>query len=278
MADRPRLGVPEALYLRPLIQTLDRPDVELHRALPAQLSIDFRESPEFLRGAFLSPLDYARHGAEYQIVPGLCVSSSVPTGTIRLYINPNKKTIFTLAVDIRVTSEIILARIILVEKFPNLPSEAGTLTILPMMPDPRAMLAKADAALVVDLTPSTPPVGLFSLDLVEEWNDLTDLPYVHGMWVVREDRFTDNEVRTLLTAKEEGTAALTRLTPSSIPGLRMNEEELRRYYASFSYDMSDQHVESLTEFYRYAFYHGVLGDIPDLNFYTTTSDPHPSVN
>jgi predicted solute-binding protein len=278
MADRPRLGVPEALYLRPLIQSLDRPDIELHRALPAQLAIDFRDRPEFLRGAFLSPLDYARHGANYQIVPGLCVSSSVPTGTIRLYINPNKKNISTLAVDIRVTSEIILARIILAEKFPNLPSETGTLTILPMMPDPRAMLAKADAALVVDLFPSTPPTGLFSLDLVEEWNDLTNLPYVHGMWIVREDRFTDDEVRTLLTAKEEGTAALTRLTTASISGLPLSEEELRRYFASFSYDMSDQHVESLTEFFRYAFYHGVLGDIPDLTFYTAASDPTPSVN
>jgi len=276
MAGRQRLGVPEALYLRPLIQGLDRPDIELHRALPAQLAIDFRDRPGFLRGAFLSPLDYARHGAEYQIVPGLCASSSDPTGSIRLYINPNKKNISTLAVDIRVTSEIILARIILAEKFPNLPSETKTLTILPMMPDPKAMLLKADAALVVSFAPAAPPDGLFSLDLVEEWNDLTDLPYIHGIWVVREDRFSDDEVRTLLAAKEEGTAALTHLTPASIPGLQLNEDELRRYNASFSYDMSDQHVESLTEFNRYAFYHGVLGDIPDLNFYTAL--PDPSVN
>jgi predicted solute-binding protein len=98
------------------------------------------------------------------------------------------------------------------------------------------------------------------------------------MWIVREDRFTDDEVRTLLTAKEEGTAALTRLTTASISGLPLSEEELRRYFASFSYDMSDQHVESLTEFFRYAFYHGVLGDIPDLTFYTAASDPTPSVN
>ncbi|MEX2115717.1 MAG: MqnA/MqnD/SBP family protein [Bacteroidota bacterium] len=277
MADRQRLGVPEALYLRPLIHGLDRSDVELHRTLPAQLAIDFRDRPEFLRGAFLSPLDYARHGANYQIVPGLCVSSSDPTGTIRLYINPNRKNISTLAVDIRVTSEIILARIVLLERFPNLSSERHGLTILPMMPDPTAMLAKADAALVVNLSPSKAPDALFSLDLVEEWSDLTGLPYVHGMWVVREDQFTDDEVRTLLRAKEEGTTALTRGTTNPTPELP-GEEDLRRYYASFSYDMSHQQVESLTEFFRYAFYHGVLRDIPDLNFYMSQSLPEPSAN
>jgi len=278
MAGCQRLGVPEALYLRPLIQGLDRPDIELYRTLPAQLAIDFRDRPGFLRGAFLSPLDYARHGAEYQIIPGLCVSSSAPTGTIRLYINPNRKNITNLAVDIRVTSEIILARIVLLEKFPSLPTEKRALTILPMLPDPRAMLVKADAAIVAHLTPSMAPDDLFSLDLVEEWYDLTGLPYVHGMWVVREDQFTEEEVRTLLQAKEQGTAALSQATLNLVPDVPLNEEELRRYYSSFSYEMSHQQTESLTEFFRYAFYHGVLGDIPDLDFYTGPSLPGPPVN
>ncbi|MEX1139184.1 MAG: MqnA/MqnD/SBP family protein [Bacteroidota bacterium] len=267
MADRQRLGVPDALYLRPLIHGLDRPDVELHRALPAQLAIDFRDRPEFLRGAFLSPLDYARHGGNYQIVPGLCASSTEPTGTIRLYINPNRKNISNLAVDIRVTSEIILARIVLLEKFPNLPSGKQNLTILPMLPDPKAMLAKADAALVVNLAPSKGPGDLFSLDLVEEWNDLTGLPYVHGVWVVREDRFTEDEARGLLTAKEAGVAEL--------PG---RELDLGKYFGAFSYEMNHQQVESLLEYFRYAFFHGVLGDIPELNFFSTPLLPDPSVN
>lgn len=275
MADRQRLGVPDALYLRPLIQNLDRSGVELHRALPAQLAIDFRDRPEYLRGAFLSPLDYARHGGIYQIVPGLCCSSSEPTGTICLYVNP-KKNISTLAVDIRVTSEIILARIVLAEKFPNLPSETKKLTIVPMMPDPDAMLAKADAALIVNLAPSSVPPGFFSLDLVEEWNDLTGLPYVHGMWIVREEHFTDDEVRRLLEAKEDGVKALAGLTLPAVPG--MSPEEFGRYLNGYSYEMGEQEIGSLEEFFRYAFYHGVLGDLPELNFYPPPDSPRPSAN
>lgn len=275
MADRQRLGVPDALYLRPLIQNLDRSGVELHRALPAQLAIDFRDRPEYFRGAFLSPLDYARHGGIYQIVPGLSCSSSEPTGTIRLFVNP-KKNISTLAVDIRVTSEIILARIVLAEKFPNLPSETKKLTIVPMMPDPEAMLAKADAALIVNLDPSSVPPGFFSLDLVEEWNDLTGLPYVHGMWVVREEHFTDDEVRRLLEAKEEGLKALAGLTLPAMPD--MSAEELGHYLKGFSYEMGEQQIGSLEEFFRYAFYHGVLGDVPELNFYPPPDSPRPSAN
>lgn len=274
MAARLRLGVPDALYLRPLIDDLDRSGVDLHRTLPAQLAVEFRERPEYLRGAFLSPLDYARHGGVYQIIPGICCSSSEPTGTIRLYVNP-KKNITTLAVDIRVTSEIILAQIILAEKFPNLPSESQKLTIVPMMPDPEAMLAKADAALVVGLAPSSGPSGLFSLDLVEEWNDLTGVPYVHGMWVVREDQFTDGEARVLFEAKEKGVAGLL---SSAVPDQGMSKDEPGRYFNRFSYEMSDQQTESLEEFFRYAFYHGALRDIPELNFFEASSPPQPSVN
>lgn len=277
MAERQRLGVPDALYLRPLIHGLDRSGVELHRTSPAQLAIDFRDRPEYLRGAFLSPLDYARHGGIYQIVPGICCSSAEPTGTIRLYVNP-KKNISTIAVDIRVTSEIILARIILAEKFPNLPSETKKLTILPMMPDPEAMLAKADAALIVNLAPSSGHGGLFSLDLVEEWNDLTGLPYVHGMWVVREEHFTNDEIRVLFQAKEVGVGAFSGITSTAVPDLSLSSEELGRYFNGFSYEMGDQQTGSLEEFYRYAFYHGALGDIPELNFFAAPSPPQPSVN
>ncbi|MEP0823537.1 MAG: hypothetical protein HRF44_11875 [Ignavibacterium sp.] len=261
MTERRRLGIPDATYLTPLTQGLEKAGFDLYRDIPARLAIEFRDRPGFLRGAFLSPLDFARHGGNFRILPGVCAASSRPTGTIRLYVNPDRKSISTMAVDIRVTSEIVLARIILLEKFPNLPADGNQLTFVPMHPDPAGMLAKADAALVVTTAPSTAPEGLFSIDLVEEWSDMTDLPYVHGLWVVREDMFTGEELRALLAAKQAGVEALASADPS-----------LKSYFDSFSYDFGSDQVESVGEFFRYAFFHGILGDVPDLNFFSSAAN------
>lgn len=273
-----RLGVHDALYLKPLLYGLEHsPLFTLVPADPARLSQEFRERPDHLRGAFLSPLDYARYGADYRVVPGVCVSSSVPTGTVRLFVNSRKSNVSTLAVDVRVISEIILARIVLLEKFPNLPAEKGSLKFIPMEPDPKRMLENADAALVVSFAPSDPPPGLFFVDLVEEWYDMTGLPYVHGMWVGREDRLTEEEIRALLLAKQNGVRAISENAAALVDASPMTGEELKHYFSQFSYEMGDAQAESLTEFFRYGFYHGILGDIPDLNFFSP-SPPNPSLH
>ncbi|MBI4417500.1 MAG: hypothetical protein HY563_01905 [Ignavibacteriales bacterium] len=259
MSERRRLGIPDATYLKPLVHGLEDVGFDLHRDIPARLSIEFRDRPDFLRGAFLSPIDFARHGGNFRVLPGVCAASSKPTGTVRLYVNPDRKKISSMAVDIRVTSEIILARIILLEKFPNLGTEKDRMTFIPMEPDPSAMLKKADAALVVSFKTGSAPSGLFSLDLVEEWYDLTDCPYVHGMWVVREDGFTDEELHAVIAAKQRGVDAL------SSPDFSSSIE-------SFTYDFGTGEVESVTEFFRYSYYHGILGDVPDLNFFSPTLD------
>lgn len=237
MAEPRRLGIPGATYLRPLTAGLEDAGFELHRDIPARLALEFRDRPDLLRGAFLSPIDFARHGGNFRVLPGICASSASPTGTVRLYVNPGRANIASIAVDIRVTSEIILARIILLEKFPNLGADRDRLTFIPMEPDPAAMLKKADAALVVSLEqPSPPPAGFFAIDLVEEWNDLTDLPYVHGMWVVREEAFSEEDARALLKLKGEGIRSL-----GSIEG------PLRSYLDAFSYDFDAPAQDAVTE-------------------------------
>ncbi len=116
-----RLAVSNALYLKPLLFGLDRTDspFDLIVDIPAQNALKFSQRSEGIRNAFLSPIDYARHGAEYCIVPHICVASSVPTNTIQLFIKSDLRKIDSIAVDIRYTSEIILAKIILEEKYHN---------------------------------------------------------------------------------------------------------------------------------------------------------------
>jgi predicted solute-binding protein len=264
-----RLAVSDALYLKPLLFGLDRAEspFELVADFPANNSLKLSKRSEGIRSAFLSPIDYGRYGAEYCIIPDICIASSQRTNTIQLVLKSNVKNIERLAVDVRFTSEIILANIILKEKYRN---ESGhqNLQFIPMMPDIEAMLVKADAALLVnDWMKVKEPAGTFTLDLVEEWNDMTELPYVHGFWVGREEEMAEEEAKALLESKRNGVLLQNQIAQGLAQQQNLPLNEVTQYVSSFSYDFGEREEESLAEFMRYAYYHGVIGDVPEVRFF-----------
>jgi chorismate dehydratase len=275
------LGVPEASYIQPLLYGLRNPsaDLELLVDIPSRLALRLQQRIDSVRCAFLSPIDYARHGGDYLVVPGVGVSSSSRTDTVQLFINPNVQNVETIAVDIRVTSEIILAKIILAEKFPNLAASKGSLQFVPMLPKRDEMLRKADAALVVNFFPYAQTADEpFALDLVEEWNDLTGLPYVHGVWVGHDEPGAEAFVETLLLAKEHGLLHLAEMAEVISTEHKVTREFGIQYLSGFSYGLGEEEQQGFAEFVRYAFYHGILPDVPDLNFFEGSAPPTLSVN
>ncbi|MEX0735838.1 MAG: MqnA/MqnD/SBP family protein [Bacteroidota bacterium] len=267
------LGVPDAAYVQPLLYEAV-PSFQVLTDIPANLARVFRERiPPFHEAgcAFLSPIDYARHGGDYRVLPGVCVASSTRSGTIELFVKGDVRSIRSVAVDVRYTSEIVLTKIILAEKFSGLPGERHEVQFIPMMAELDAMLGNADAALVVHPHPRPKPVSaFFSLDLVEEWNDLTDLPYVHGIWVGREENEQEaflSQVRLMAT---NGVQHLGEIAAQLAQRRKVSPENAHVYLSAFSYTLGTAEEESLTEFIRYAYYHGVLPDAPDLNFFDLT--------
>jgi len=274
-----RLAASNALYLKPLLFGLDRTEslFDLIIDIPANNAIKLSERSGGIRNAFLSPIDYARHGGEYRIVPNICVASSNQTNTIQLVLKSNLHNIERIAIDVRFTSEIILAKIILSEKYQN-QSTHSKLQFVPMMPDVDAMLAKADAALIVQDTPQViTRTGTFTLDLVEEWNDLTGLPYVHGFWVGREEELSKAEAQALFAAKNSGVLLKSQIAQSVAQQQNLSLSELTSYLSLFSYDFSEKEEESLTEFIHYAYFHGVIGDVPEILFFDVEAS-NPSQN
>lgn len=272
-----RLAVTDALYLKPLLFGLDRTDspFELVFDIPAKNALKLSERSDGIRNAFLSPIDYARHGAEYCVVPNIGVSSSRSSRTIQLVVKSDLHNIDSIAVDVSCTSEIILAKIILEEKFRNT-STHRNLQFIPMMPHLDAMLSKADAALLVNVFPGLfDRPGTFVLDLVEEWNDLTDLPYVHGFWVGREEELTEQDAQALYSAKKEGLVLQQQIAQGIAQQRNISSEEIAQYLASFTYDFGEREEQSLEEYIRYAYYHAVLGDIPEIQFFDVTPDMPP---
>ena len=275
------IGVSEASYLRPLWYGLrdSGSDLDLRVGIPAQLPLELQQRIGNLRCAFLSPIDYARHGGDYCIVPGVAVSSSYRSNTIQLFINPDVRDIENIAVDIRVTSEIVLAKIILAEKFPNREASKRALQFLPMLPNRSEMLRKADAALIVNLHPvEEAEEKPFALDLVEEWNDMTGLPYVHGCWVAHDEEGLGGVVRELLRSKERGMSHLGQIAQVLAAEKNLSLQFASQYLATFSYEFGELEQESMTEFMKYAYFHGMLPDVPDLSFFEVGPLPSPSAN
>ena len=269
MSSALRLGVSSAAYARPLVRGLAEQSAlfDLHHDIPAQLAYEMIEHTGKLQCAFLSPIDYARHAGTFRIVPDCCAASSQPTGTVRLFIKSDASNIGRVAVDVRVTSDIVLAKIILSERFPNLPSGSSNVRFIPMVPGLPTMLQKADAALIGEAGLPIPRVSsAFHIDLVQEWSDLTGLPYVHGMWVTEEGSLDHEHKKALLGAKRSGVEERQTLAAQLAQEGYGSIEACRSYLGAFSYDLGDPERQALEEFIQYAFFYGVIPDAPELSF------------
>jgi chorismate dehydratase len=218
-----------------------------------------------LDAGFLTPVDYARDSSLLYIVPGVAVSSPQGDGTITLHFRERLRAITTLAVDPSSFSEIILARIVLAEQFDARPS------IVPIAGGLEEGLARADAVLRAgDAAMREWHRDEKVLDLVEEWVEMTGLPFVHGFWCGRERSLSHDDCRAIRQACADGLGILGDISAGA--GAKHHLEgfppaELQRYLEQLSYEFMEDEQAGVREFFRYAFYHGVLPDIPELQFY-----------
>jgi predicted solute-binding protein len=183
-----------------------------------------------------------------------------------------------MAVDPSSTSEIILAKILLEEEFDTAP------TIIPVSGSLTVMLQRADSALLVG-NAALLEAGRHqnSIDLIEGWKDLTELPYVHGFWCARERDLARSDVQSIQEAMQKGRTMFDEIarTAHLHPGPGTSTASVSSYLESFSYELTDEAEAGLREFIRYAYYHGVLPDIVDINFTSfdsESSDPDAPIS
>ncbi len=254
-----KLGIIDSFYAEPLFHGLkDRNDTfDLITGSPIQISKMLREKK--LDAAFLSPIDYTKGYEEYTIVRDVCVASEGTSRTISLYFNEGLHNISTIATDLTTISEMVLAKIVMIEKYSTVPQFIATTG------DMNEMLKKADAALIV----GNPNLELHpnynkKIDLVDEWTDITELPYVHGIWVTNEGQLLKSEVDILIKAAHFGASHL-----SEIANLQsqFQHQDLVEYLSAFSYVLDEINEASLVEFIRMTYYHEIIEDHPDIKFF-----------
>jgi hypothetical protein len=110
------------------------------------------------------------------------------------------------------------------------------------------MLHQAEAALLTGAPRDHSPAET-GLDLAEAWTELSGLPYVHGVLCTRRTDLSSVELEVLT-----GLGATVGGSDHDSP-------------RGFTYEFSDETADALQEYLRYAHFHGLLPDIPALNFY-----------
>jgi chorismate dehydratase len=262
MAHRIRLGVPPHFFVRPVVSALEAEHrFECVVDVTTQLALQLRAHT--LDAALISPIDFAREGSAYSIIPGAAITSSSGNGAVTLHFPEGVHSVKSFAADPSSAGEIVLARVILSENF-----DIETI-VVPAAGSLRTMLGKADAALLYGDASLVAATGhQNAIDLVEEWYELTGLPYVHALWCVHGSGLPADAADAIRHAHEVAPEFLdTALdtTPPAIAALR--RELLKEYCETFSLNLDALAEDGIREYLNYAFYHGVLPDVPELAYF-----------
>ncbi len=250
------LGIITDLYAAPLFQSLKEKPETVKLITDSELQISKMLREEELDAAFLSAITFARDHDIYSIVPNVCIASEGNSNVICLYFKEGLKEIKTIATDLLNVSEMVLARLVLTEKYFVTP------TFIPTKANIDEMLLKADAALIVGDYNLELLDHKNKLDLVDEWSDLTELPYVHGLWISQKEKLSQDDIGILKASADYGSTHLSEIA-SHYP--QRNKEEFVESLSAFSYKLDEKAKNGLTEFIRMAYFHEIIEDLPDLD-------------
>jgi chorismate dehydratase len=205
---------------------------------------------------------------EYQRIPdlvavrGVCVGARHRVRSVLLVARGPLERVRSVAVDTSSRTSAALLRIVL-ERFRGLAP-----SYQPAAPDLQSMLACCDAALLIgDPAMTADTRGYEVFDMAALWREHTGLPFVFAIWALRPDRL---EPRSLdfEAARLEGIAAAPLIAARYASTLNLPPEELLSYLTSnINYQLDDESLRGLEEFYDLAAKAGCAPGVRPLTFW-----------
>ena len=219
---------------------------DLRFALPAKCADELRSGEADL--GIVPVIEMARQGLDY--FPGIGISSVGPVRSILLVSKVPFREVKTLATDAGSRTSVMLARVILSEKF------GATPKLLSQPPELTTMLGSADAALLIgDAALYVDPAQLpfETLDLGAEWTSLTGLPMVFAVWSGRKEVVREPYGKALLDSCRYGLAHLDEIVPREAKARNMPQPLVHRYLHEYiKFEFGPKHAEGLAEYLKRA--------------------------
>ena len=258
-----RLGAVSYFNTKPLVHGLDeRPDLfALRYDVPARCAALLHEGRIDL--GLIPAIEYLR--GEYRIVPNVAIGSDGPVASVAIFSRVPVERIATLAMDTSSRTSVALTRILSARHWHISPK------LTPSEPDLRAMLTRADAALIIGdpaLTIDADALGLLKIDLGSAWRTMTGLPFVYAMWSGRDGACGPEHVVELTAARVRGEASLGPIAAIEARGNRTLEQHVFRYLSdNLRYGLGEAEIAGLRRFHELAAEQGLVPGLRELRFY-----------
>ena len=250
-----RVGSVPYLNAKPLVWGLD-PELVTYE-VPSKLASMLKEG-ELAAGmvssvaCFLNP--------DLQIAPDMSISCIGPAESVKLFHEGDLQSIRTVALDTSSLTSVLLAKVILKERYGLCPKFVNLPPILDLM------LEICDGAVTIGDTTMQAPQGKWrELDLGSEWHELTGLPFVFAVWAVNPRLAEPGLVKILQESKAHGLCSLDEISESEAKRLNLPFEVCHHYLSEImNYDLTEQHIEALNLFRAKAKEHGFIAGDHDL--------------
>jgi chorismate dehydratase len=183
--------------------------------------------------------------------------------SVALFTTVPVEKIKTIAADTSSRTSNALLHVLCVERFGIEPD------FQPMRPNPALMLEQCDAALLIGdpaLFLDHEALGATKVDLGEEWNAMTGLPFVWAFWAGRPGVLTPSATGALLEARDGGVAA-----SDEIAAAYCGPEQAARGQAylrdNIRYTLGEREEEGLRMYYDLAGKLGLVTSVAPPAFY-----------
>lgn len=260
-----RIGAAWFLNTKPLIYGFQNdPDlqakVEMVYDIPAVNEIQLFKNEVDL--ALVPSIEYAKHASLYELIPSGCISSDSSVKSVMLFFNKNLDGLKRIAIDQSSRTSVMLLKILMQEKFGISPEYHI------MKPDLDVMLHECDAALLIgdNALKSTLRTPNY-LDLAEEWIDMTQLPFVFAVWAGRRGHVLSSDSDLLTESRRQGMNNIKKIATefASESGWGAGADFYESYLTeNIKFELTEERMEGLMEFYRMAFMLGLLDTFPDI--------------
>jgi chorismate dehydratase len=258
-----RVGAVSYLNTKPLVRGLESsPDLfSLRFDVPAVCASLLHEGRVDL--GLIPAIEYLR--GDYSLVPGIAIGSDGPVQSVAIFSRVPIERVETLALDVSSRTSAALTRILCARLWGIAPA------LTPAAPDVRAMLERAQAALVIGdlaLEVDAAELGLMKTDLGEAWRTLTGLPFVYAAWTGRDGAVDREQVAALVAARDRGVAQAAEIAREVSRGDRGVEQRALGYLRdTLKYGLGDREVAGLERFHALAVELGLAGEQRPIRFF-----------
>ncbi|HSW45374.1 MAG TPA: menaquinone biosynthesis protein [Phycisphaerae bacterium] len=209
--DRFRLGIVQFLNSRPLIEGLeDRPDIELHFAVPSALAHMLRTGQ--VDASLVPVIDLARAGGAWEQVSDAGIACDGETLTVRVFSRVPAEEMTHLHLDTDSHTSVVLAQLIWKHWFRR------RLEVQPLAE--ANSLDRCESVLLIGDKVATTPSDAFAhcIDLGSVWKKWTGFPFVFAVWASPTGRPGNAELGDLLSrARDLGVSRAAELAKKHAP-------------------------------------------------------------